>query len=142
MLLQIIYLSKSCIDFSQAQIEQLARRCAQNNQRRDVTGVLYYQGGHFIQCLEGQDQDLVKLYAQILQDPRHHEQITLVIKPIEQRMFPKWGMGLVSGLDAEIDFDRVLPLEQAKTGAWNEQTWQRIMESFRLATLLDPYPEG
>ena len=44
MLLQIIYLSKSCIDFSQAQIEQLARRCAQNNQRRDVTGVLYLFG--------------------------------------------------------------------------------------------------
>ena len=142
MLLQIVYLSKSTSGMSPDQVTELARACAQTNKTQDITGVLYHHNGHFIQCLEGEDKELITLYAQILNDPRHHDILTAVIKPIKERMFPKWSMGVVPEMQAEIDFDEILPLEAASKGHWNEATWARILDSFRLAAVLDPYPES
>jgi hypothetical protein len=142
MLLQIVYLSKSASAMSDEQVTDLAKACAQTNKTQDITGVLYHHNGHFIQCLEGEDSALIKLYAQILNDPRHRDILTAVIRPIEERMFPAWSMGVVPEMQAEIDFDEILPLEAARKGCWNEQAWAKILDSFRLAAVLDPYPEG
>ena len=142
MLLQIVYLSKSAGAMSDEQVTDLAKACAQTNKTQDITGVLYHHNGHFIQCLEGEDSALIRLYAQILNDPRHRDILTAVIRPIEERMFPAWSMGVVPEMQAEIDFDEILPLEAARKGCWNEQTWAKILDSFRLAAVLDPYPEG
>jgi len=141
-LLQIVYLSRSVGDMSDQQVTQLARSCADNNKAQDITGVLYFDSGHFIQCLEGEDTTLIPLYAQILNDQRHDEILTVVIKPIKERMFPEWSMGVVPAVDPEIDFDQILPLETARKGDWNQATWSRILDSFRLAAVLDPYPES
>jgi len=141
MLLQIVYLSNATREFRDAQVAALARRSAEKNRSHDITGVLYYDSGHFIQCIEGDDQDLIRLYSRIIDDPRHSDVVTAVIKPIQERSFPDWNMGVVADLPTEIDFDAVLPLDDARSGAWNEATWTEILDSFRLATDLNPFPQ-
>ena len=64
-----------------------------NNNQRDVTGMLLYMEGCFFQVLEGEADQLEKLFDKISKDPRHHDVMKLILEPIETRSFINWSMG-------------------------------------------------
>lgn len=66
------------------------------NQGHDVSGVLVYGLGFFIQCLEGDEKTVDALYETISQDTRHYD-VKLVCKTqIDKRDFPQWNMSLMN----------------------------------------------
>lgn len=104
-LVQIVYVSRSTFTAMPAErgIEpSVARILAQsriNNAKRGLVGALYFGDGCFFQCLEGRTADVERLYAALLQDPRHTELKVLTRRPIERTSFATWAMKYVP-LDA------------------------------------------
>lgn len=104
-LIQIVYVSRST--FTPVSAEQgiepsVARILAQsrvNNARRGLVGALYFGDGCFFQCLEGRTEDVERLYAALLKDPRHTDLKVLMRRPIERTNFATWAMKYVP-LDA------------------------------------------
>lgn len=70
-----------------------------NNARRGLVGALYFGDGCFFQCLEGRADEVDRLYAALLQDPRHTDLKVLARRPIERTSFSTWSMKYVP-LDA------------------------------------------
>ena len=48
-----------------------------------------------MQVLEGPEQDVLKKYVKILDDPRHSGAQILYISPANNRIFDKWSMGSI-----------------------------------------------
>ena len=65
------------------------------NQRLDVTGMLLYHQGSFLQVLEGPAAAVDPLLATIGADQRHHKLMLLLRREIEARNFADWKMGFV-----------------------------------------------
>jgi Sensors of blue-light using FAD len=104
-LVQIVYVSRSTFTTMPAELgiePSVARILAQsriNNSRRGLVGALYFGDGCFFQCLEGRTADVERLYAALLQDPRHTDLKVLRRRPIERTSFATWAMKYVP-LDA------------------------------------------
>lgn len=63
------------------------------NSRNEITGVLYYGHGYFVQCLEGLKSTVDDLfYNQILKDPRHQNCEILFYEKCETGIFNHWNM--------------------------------------------------
>lgn len=100
-LIRIVYISRST--FKPLAAEQgiepsVARILAQsrmNNAKRGLVGALYFGDGCFFQCLEGSPDQVDRLYADLLEDPRHTELKVLSRQTIEQPTFSTWSMKYV-----------------------------------------------
>ena len=71
MLSQIIYSSKATRPMASTLLEQILVDARSGNEARDVTGVLVYVVGVFLQILEGERAVLDALLASIRADTRH-----------------------------------------------------------------------
>lgn len=112
----IVYISLESRRLDRADIHDILRTSRERNQARDVTGVLMFYDGLFLQVLEGEDGHLDELLADLRQDRRHHEVRILLDESITQRHFPDWSMALVDLADLPADdrwlcrhLDRPLP---------------------------------
>ena len=93
MLKRIHYISSFVQDMSGDEIKALASQAAQNNVENDITGVLMAKGGVFFQIIEGPEENIDRLFTNILKDPRHEKIITLGIQIGDlKRLFPNWHM--------------------------------------------------
>jgi len=88
----LIYSSSATSRFTDSELQQLLTQARANNEQQNITGVLLYHDGQFMQLLEGEDSVLYNLYAIIEQDPRHTGVLKLADKAIESRSFPEWSM--------------------------------------------------
>lgn len=80
---------------SREDLEALRLQSAQNNAKQQITGVLFYSAGHFVQLLEGDMEKIHTLFEKISKDPRHQNVKLLVLHSAEDRIFSKWDMGLL-----------------------------------------------
>lgn len=104
-LIQIVYISRST--FKPLAAEQgiepsVARILAQsrmNNAKRGLVGALYFGDECFFQCLEGRTAAVDRLYAALLEDPRHTDLKVLSRHAIDKTTFSTWSMKYVP-LDA------------------------------------------
>lgn len=100
-LVQIVYISRSTFRPVAAErgIEpSVARILAQsrfNNAKRGLVGALYFGDGCFFQCLEGSADQVDRLYAALLADPRHTDLKVLSRQAIEKPTFSTWSMKYV-----------------------------------------------
>lgn len=70
------------------------------NSRLQVTGLLVYRGGNFIQYVEGPKDSIQNLYHSICNDSRHRDMTVLDEGTVSARLFGDWKMGykLYSGV--------------------------------------------
>jgi hypothetical protein len=62
------------------------------NQLRNVTGVLFFENGRFLQLLEGEVSMLRQLMVELHKDPRHTDIMVLIDEPTDTPKFPDWQM--------------------------------------------------
>ncbi len=62
------------------------------NAQQQLTGLLLYSDGQFVQLLEGPEAAVRDLYRRIQQDTRHTQVVTLSDGPGPQRWFTEWSM--------------------------------------------------
>ena len=89
---QLVYVSRSTDDLSAGQVAVIADAAADANLGRDVTGMLLYCRGCFLQLLEGEEATLRPLFLKIGGDPRHVDVHLLSCAAAAKRLFPAWGM--------------------------------------------------
>jgi len=93
MLKRIHYISSFVKDMSVNEIKEISSQAAKNNAEKDITGVLMAKGGVFFQIIEGPEENIDRLFTNILKDIRHEKIITLGIQIGDlKRLFPNWHM--------------------------------------------------
>lgn len=90
----LVYISSATDLFSESQLDSLLIKSRENNSKLNITGILVYSEGNFIQAIEGKQEDLDFLFNKISLDPRHKSIFKLYQNPIPERMFSEWSMGL------------------------------------------------
>lgn len=133
-LVQIVYVSRSTFTTMPAELgiePSVARILAQsriNNSRRGLVGALYFGDGCFFQCLEGRTADVERLYAALLQDPRHTDLKVLTRRPIERTSFATWAMKYVP-LDTDMKaLLRELGLQTFDPYRFDESAMTRVLD--------------
>src|SRR6478735_2944782 len=89
----IVYLSTAVTLLNDDQLIDILTSARKNNAERDVSGMLLYSEGTFIQVLEGEDTQVDAIFAKIETDPRHKNLITLINGSIVHKNFARWAMG-------------------------------------------------
>lgn len=115
---QLIYISQATRKMSNQELVEIHSKAQSNNAKVDVTGSLFYNGGWFLQILEGPMQTLTKLYNKIEEDTRHKNSRVLYNEPAEFRTFTRWSMNMTNLDDRQADKynELVEVIEAAKTG--------------------------
>ncbi len=90
---RILYTSSATKIFEDKELEEILEKSRTNNQKKEVTGLLIVKGRTFLQCLEGEKDDVLSIYEKISNDERHTNIIDLFEEDIDERLFPKWSMG-------------------------------------------------
>jgi hypothetical protein len=89
---QFVYVSSAINLFSDAQLAELLEVSRRRNTANNVTGLLIYAHGNFIQLLEGVKEDVTATRTRIESDPRHRGMITLLEGECDKREFEDWSM--------------------------------------------------
>jgi hypothetical protein len=100
-LLSIIYVSSATHLFSNAELEGLLLEAGTFNKAKDVSGVLLYCDGNFMQCIEGPEESVKEVYSLITGSRRHKGLIEIQRAEIEERSFESWAMGFASPRTSE-----------------------------------------
>lgn len=127
---QLIYRSKASAYFTDDDLIHLLRQCRQKNIEKNVTGLLLYGYGSFIQLLEGDDEVVRNLYLhRIAPDPRHRNPVILHQHYVPKRMFGDWSMAF-RPLDAGRvkDLSGYTPPEQSSKDSKNLLAPLRLLE--------------
>ena len=91
MLNQYLYIS-TAPDLGREEVDEILAASARNNPKREITGLLLYNGRNFLQLLEGSESQLVGLMTRIAHDPRHSGVSMLGRREVEDRVCPDWAM--------------------------------------------------
>ncbi len=103
---RLTYISRFSDNLTAADIEKIGKISQQNNQARNITGVLLCLGGMFFQILEGEAADVDLIYQRILDDPRHTDIVCLKSEfDVTERLFPEWSMQII---DLEHNTDLII----------------------------------
>ena len=92
-MISLIYVSSATRLFNEEELLNLLQLSRSNNEQAEITGMLLYKGGNFMQVIEGPEEAVTALYQKILRDPRHTGIMLLTKEPLKERQFPDWSMG-------------------------------------------------
>lgn len=101
-LVQCIYTSRLAAGYDDSELERILAKARANNASIGVTGMLLYENGSFFQVLEGPQAAVRKLYDKIGKDCRHENVVKLIERPIDERDFGSWSMGVAQISRAEL----------------------------------------
>jgi Sensors of blue-light using FAD len=90
---QILYISDLSEHTSAAQTSDVLASARTRNAERNITGVLLFDGAHFVQLLEGDHGAVTALMQRIDADARHRNIIVLHTGVTEKRRFLNFGAG-------------------------------------------------
>lgn len=88
----LAYVSRQSHILSEDDISALLQKCRINNAQNDITGMLIYFDGTFVQYLEGPGDNINQLFAKISKDKRHQDIILLLDGHTDKREFSDWSM--------------------------------------------------
>jgi len=92
-MIRLIYASSAVQALKAEQLLALLEHSQRNNRAEEITGILLYSNDTFFQVLEGEEEQVNKLYVQIEKDPRHKDCKIVEKLNVTERAFPYWSMG-------------------------------------------------
>ena len=90
---RIIYLSSASKLLSDDELNYLLKSSKIKNKKYNITVLLLYIDGDFLQVIEGEKQDVLNLFELIKRDERNRSIICVFNENVEKRQFPDWLMG-------------------------------------------------
>ena len=91
----LTYTSLGRLDLAATDIEAIHRTARELNALDGVTGLLIFNGTHFLQIIEGAPDAIDELVERLRRDQRHSGLEIRDQHEVEQRSFPDWSMELV-----------------------------------------------
>ena len=111
----LTYTSFARLDLGDADIAAIHRTAREVNALNGITGLLIFNGTHFLQIVEGPEPAIDELMGRLRDDPRHLQLEIRDEREIEERQFPDWSMELVRvtsrSFEARDAITTVLPAE-------------------------------
>ena len=92
----ILYISSASKPMNDNELFELLEEVRGKNTKIEITGMLLYKGGNFLQMLEGEKEIVEALFQTIKKDPRHKDIVTVMEDETEKRIFETWSMGFVN----------------------------------------------
>ena len=92
----LVYVSSSYGLMKKTDLDELLRKARENNVRDNITGMLLYKDGSFMQAMEGEEANVARLHDKILMDSRHRSIITLLRGTLKERQFSEWSMAFTN----------------------------------------------
>lgn len=93
---KLIYISQAKEDICYRDIDEILKKSRKNNAFHEVSGLLIFSDGFFIQLLEANKPEIVRAtMAKIVQDPRHHTVRVIREWSCEQRSLQEWSMAFL-----------------------------------------------
>ncbi len=93
---QLVYISRATATFDNNALSSLLSKAKENNTKLNVTGNLVYNGGVFLQLLEGDQNTILTLFKKIETDPRHSKVKMIYFEPADFRLFTRWSMNMLN----------------------------------------------
>lgn len=94
-MIQLVYVSQASDAFSAGHLPGMLETSRKNNAQINVTGMLAYNSGSFIQVLEGEEGAVRQLVQRIEKDFRHTACRILTENAIDRREFGLWQMAFI-----------------------------------------------
>ena len=91
----LTYTSLAKLDLDASDLETIHRTAREFNAIEGITGLLIFNGTHFLQIIEGTPQAIDDLVERLRRDPRHSGFEIREERTIETRNLPAWSMVLV-----------------------------------------------
>src|SRR4051794_12405386 len=88
----LVYCSTAARLFTPEGLDGLLTQSRERNARDEITGLLLYHEGGFVQALEGSESNVQTVFASIRRDPRHHSVVTILMEGVAEREFADWHM--------------------------------------------------
>ncbi len=88
---QLIYISSATKNLARDEFLELVALSKSRNEALDITGVLMFKDGNFMQVLEGEQEIISRLYSTIRVDSRHTLVSIIQEGPIDLREYPDWS---------------------------------------------------
>lgn len=111
MLHQVVYISYLKHTFNECEFFSQLMLSRQNNEQNNITGMLFYANGKYIQLIEGPKNSVIQLMGNIHQDERHYDIEIIADTAISYRNFAGRNMDhrLFAGTELEqmIGFDDI-----------------------------------
>ena len=92
-LVHLIYVSTAITLYDDVELDKMLESAVRHNAPQQVTGMLLYGDGNFMQVIEGEGAAIDETYGRIVKDPRHKHILLLEHGPTEGRQFSQWNMG-------------------------------------------------
>jgi len=92
---QLLYISDAKAGTTKSTLDTIREASVRNNSLRNITGILFYSNGHFVQFLEGDPAEVRALFEIILEDTRHDYVKLLYQRPARERLFEDWDMAVL-----------------------------------------------
>ncbi len=89
----LLYTSNSTQETTQDILEAILKTARFNNSSENITGMLLYSEGAFVQLLEGDEYNVKNTFYKISRDPRHTNVEVIIESNASHRHFPNWQMG-------------------------------------------------
>lgn len=109
-LVELSYVSRATQDMGLSSLVHLFDVSFNWNQSHDLTGVLFYENGHFAQILEGRREDVIFIWEKIQTDYRHQVLHRIELEEVDQRLFPSWALRFYGGDQIAKDVPHLLGL--------------------------------
>ena len=91
----LTYTSFARLDLRDDDIVAIHRAARETNALNGVSGLLIFNGTHFLQIIEGPTASINELLARLREDPRHHQLEVRDERIVTERQFPGWSMKLI-----------------------------------------------
>ncbi|KAJ3176981.1 hypothetical protein HDU87_004696 [Geranomyces variabilis] len=88
---QLVYLSQAVVS-TPAALASILKSARSRNEREKISGMLLFNNGQFMQCLEGSPEKVGAVYQAISKDDRHDHLAILLDHIIPRRDFDSWLM--------------------------------------------------
>ena len=95
LLTSVTYTSLARLDLQASDLEDIHRTARDQNALDGITGLLVFNGTHFLQIVEGSEKAIDELIERLRKDPRHTGFEIRDRRKVEARSFPEWSMELV-----------------------------------------------
>ncbi len=91
----LTYTSHARLDLTAADLEAIHRTAQELNALDGISGLLIFNGTHFLQIVEGAETAVDELVERLRRDPRHAGFEVRDERRVDERGFPDWSMELV-----------------------------------------------
>jgi hypothetical protein len=111
----------------------IVKSAKRNNENRNLTGVIFYHHGRFMEFIEGEAKDVRSLIARISHDRRHRNIQFLFNEPIQERGFEHWHLDIFNLAEDEplnIDILKVIGTAYRKNFVTASDMLLEVYKSF------------